>query len=274
MAGHRRGAEAQAYGANVWQLERHVHGEVGAPHAARGRRGARIPAALLLAAALACGIAAAGGVPRPLTTPAMAWIGAACALAFGILALVATPWVGVRRALLAGAAFAAGVSLGVSASQRGFPAAGPQGVVRLVGRVASAPRQTAGGADELAAHAFGSASVVFELDVEAIERTNPATRQDVDASVAVRVQELGELPPRGARVRVTGWYRPATGARNPGGRGPSGDGSVSVARISQVERVTRPETRWRSACACAPTPRWAQVSRRGPRPAGARWSRR
>lgn len=195
---------------------------------------------------------------------AVAWLGAAGAAAMGVLALLPAANTG-RWACLCGAAMCAGLSLGVSATRSGFPPGATQGVARLVGRVASAPRETAVGADVLAGLAHGSASLVFELEVEGVQRgdaTYPAS-----AAVIVRVEELGTLPPRGTRVRVTGWYRPPGRALNPGSRASTGDGSLAVARVSSVERLDSPHDsplpRLRLAADAALTasfPAWATPS--------------
>lgn len=199
-------------------------------------RGA-VPVALVVAFALAAGIAAANAMPDGADAvgasgTALMWAAAAGVAAIGVLTCLTRSDSG-RWTGLAGAALCAGVALGIGQLRTGLGLS-HEGVVRLIGRVASAPRETATGADVLSTHAHGQASMVFELEVDAVARSDGTTIR-VHAAVFVRVQALGPLPPRGTRVMVTGWYRPAGRAVNPGARAPGGDGGVVVPSVAMVQ---------------------------------------
>ncbi|MFO0782777.1 MAG: ComEC/Rec2 family competence protein [Phycisphaerales bacterium] len=197
------------------------------------RTGRALPAALVVAAALACGIAAAGLVEHPASAAARAvvWVAVAGVASLSVLACLSAVDAG-RWSCLAGAALFAGLAISLQ-HQAARLRPKDEGVARVWGTVASAPRQAATGADVLAVHAYGTASQVFELEATAFEAAD-GTLHPTLAALVVRVQELGPLPPRGTTVRVTGWYRPPGQQLNPGARAPLGDGSLAVPRRSLV----------------------------------------
>jgi competence protein ComEC len=194
------------------------------------------PLALVVAAALALGIAAGAErlEDRVWSAPA-----AGCAGVLGALAVVlrSRRW---RVASLAGCALVAGCGLAWARLPAALPHGGREGLARVEGVVASAPREVAVGADVLAAFTPARASAVFTLRVEAFLHGWPAARVPARGMVLVRVADLGELPPRGTRVRVTGWFRPPGAALNPGVRAPPGDGTLAVPRRALIETLGRP----------------------------------
>lgn len=205
----------------------------GASEGGEGEGPAPVPGAFVVAVAMVLGIAAAGewgALAR--AGPALGEVLLGAAAALGALALLPRQD-GGRWACVAGSALCIGVVLGVSDRAAGLASAQREGVLCVEGLVASAPQESGAGSDELGAHQHATASVGFELAVDAVHRSD-GTRVPVRADLRVRVHELGPLPPRGSRVRVTGWHRQAPPAANPGARAPDGDGSLSVARRAGV----------------------------------------
>jgi competence protein ComEC len=216
-----------------------------------------VPLAFALACAMAGGAGtawiaagAAGAGSRALAWSSLAAAGVACAAAvaaagFALLrgarsaeAAAARWWCAVAACAAAGAALACAGGVR-EASLREARARDPpalrEGPVTLRGVVASAPRLDGAGADALAGFARQDPCIVFELEVEEAESRGECAA--LDASVLVRVQEVGDFPPRGSTVRVRGWYRPSRPPSNPGARGGRGDGSVVVPRRSLVQAL-------------------------------------
>lgn len=202
-----------------------------------------------MAVALALGIAAAAWWQAVAGGP-LVWAASLAAVgsaALGILAVLPRADDG-RWACVAGTALLAGFGIACARLAPALPHGGHEGLACLEGRVASAPRESAVGADALAGFAPSRASAMFELDVEAF--VYGGVRTPVQGSVLVRVTDLGELPPRGTRIRATGWFRPPGTALNPGARAPPGDGTLAIPRRTLIEPLG------------APTPTLAQRLRR------------
>ncbi|MFO0961462.1 MAG: ComEC/Rec2 family competence protein [Phycisphaerales bacterium] len=216
-----------------------------------------MPLAFALACAMAGGAGAAwiaagaaGAGSRALAWSALAASGVACAAAVALAAFAllrgarSAPAAAARWWCMLAACAATGAALAATSAIRDAalrearardPPALREGPVTLRGVVASAPRLDGAGADALAGFARQDACIVFELEVEEAESRGECAA--LDAAVLVRVQEVGDFPPRGSPVRVRGWYRPSRPSSNPGARGGRGDGSVVVPRRSLVQAL-------------------------------------
>ena len=216
----------------------------------RGGSAAAWPLAFHAAVALVAGIAANGlgtvdhahEAPRTLVDGSLEPAVVRTACAAGCFACCAAAAILARRravrSLLATAACAAaGFALAGMDAMRppGSTGPGADGPVTLLGTVATAPRIDDGGTDLLGEFVIRDAAQTFELEVDAALRDGAP--EPWDATLMIRVAGLAPLPPRGAPVRVRGWFRAARDVANPGRSGRRGTGTVEVPSATLVART-------------------------------------
>lgn len=203
----------------------------------------RVPLAFVAASAMFVGAIAVRGTPGPL--PHLPFVGVlALVLVAGLPHAVSPrrPW--MLRAWVIAVMLSAGATLSNAArpADGSWATTHAEGPITRSGWVATTPRTDDGGGEALAAFVPREASQSFTLQLDGDQSIGDADR------VTVRVSGLDQLPARGTRVTVRGWWRPSRGVANPGDRPRGPGGSIAVPH-SRMVRVHDRQPAWHAPIA-------------------------